>query len=364
VTHIAGFAEISIVLVAASLPALAVEGAVGRTLPGAWVMPQGGVIGPHSGFNVTLMPIGYSASTSGRQEIPDAGLLEAEVSANVSLNYVVPQYIYNTKSPTISLATTFMAPVAWVGVTTAATLNDLARTVRHANAGMSDLIMSPLSVGIHFSRTNNLAINPMIFAPTGPFVLDNPSNKGQGTWTFMPSLAHTYAWPTQGLELDNFLAFDIYRHNPVTGYKNGTVFHWDGMLLKYVFKERFGFGGILSNLTQLNRDEGQLADVLHGFQGRAWGSGPIFLYIAKHEKPEVAIQFRWVREFDVTKLLKGEVLLLGLTVNVQRQELGRPDDNYFSLSLRFKDSDFLSLTTITTIHSSTTFTGPQGSRRR
>jgi hypothetical protein len=54
--------------------------------------------------------------------------------------------------------------------------------------------------------------------------------------------------------------------------------------------------------------------VLHGFQGRAWASGPIVLYIAKHQKPEVAIQFRWVREFEFTNLLKGEVLLLGLTV--------------------------------------------------
>ena len=119
-THIAGVAEIGIVLIAASLPAFAVEGAVGRALPGAWVMPQGGVIGPHPGFSVTLMPFGYSA-TSGALEIPDAGLLEAEVSANVNLNNVVPQYVYKTKSPKISLATTFIVPVAWVGVTTAAT---------------------------------------------------------------------------------------------------------------------------------------------------------------------------------------------------------------------------------------------------
>jgi hypothetical protein len=274
-TFAAGFANIGIVLVAAFVPAFAVEGAVGRALPGAWVMSQGGVIGPHPGFSVALMPLGYSASTSGAQEIPDAGLLEAEVSANVNMNYVVPQYVFKTKSPKISLATPFMAPVAWVGVTTAATLGDMTHTVPHANAGMSDLIMSPLSVGIHFSQTNNLAINPMIFAPTGPFVLGNPSNTGLGTWTFMPSLEHTYTWPAQGLELDNFVAVDIYRHNPVTGYKNGTVFHWDGLLLKYVLKKRFGFGGILSNLTQLNNDAGPLADVLHGFQGGSWGSGPL-----------------------------------------------------------------------------------------
>jgi hypothetical protein len=46
------------------------------------------------------------------------------------------------------------------------------------------------------------------------------------------------------------------------------------------------------------------------------GQRPVVLYIAKHEKPEVAIQFRWVREFAVTNLLKGELLLLGLTVKL------------------------------------------------
>jgi hypothetical protein len=99
-------------------------------------MPQGGVIGAQQGFNVTVMPVRYSAAISVAQEIPIAGLLEAGVSVNVNLNYVVPQYVHKTKIPSISLATTFMVPVAWV--TTPVVLGDLAHTVRHANAGMSD----------------------------------------------------------------------------------------------------------------------------------------------------------------------------------------------------------------------------------
>jgi len=55
-------------------------------------------------------------------------------------------------------------------------------------------------------------------------------------WTFMPYVAHTYEWPKHGLELDNFIAFDIYRRNATTNYTSGTMFHWDCMVLKYASK--------------------------------------------------------------------------------------------------------------------------------
>ena len=34
----------------AAVPALAVEGALGRSLPGVWVQPEAGVVGPDPGF--------------------------------------------------------------------------------------------------------------------------------------------------------------------------------------------------------------------------------------------------------------------------------------------------------------------------
>jgi len=305
-----------ITMVTASVPALAVEGAVGRSAPGVWVMPQGGVIGPHPGFSFTLMLIGYVGSLSGTQHAAIAGTLEANVSAGESLTYLAPHYVYKTANPKINLASKFTTPVSWVGVTATAQMGDMAHSLRNANAGPGDTIMSPLIVGIHFSETNNLAINTMIFAPTGEYTRNNLSNTGLGVWTFMPSIAHTYTLPKEGLELDNFVGFDIYRHDATTNYTSGTMFHWDGMLLKYFLKNRAALGGIVSNVTQLNDDRGPLADVLHGLQGSAWGTGPIALVVAKHEKPRMMIQFRWVREFEVRNLLKGDVFMLGFTVKL------------------------------------------------
>jgi hypothetical protein len=191
----------------------------------------------------------------------------------------------------------------------------LSKTGKNANAGLSDVIFTPLTVGIHFSDTNNLAISTMVFAPTGAFTRGNLSNLGMNEWTIMPNVAHTILWEKRGLELDNFIGFDIYGQDPTTRYTSGTMFHWDGMLVQYLSK-RFGFGAIVSNLTQINRDTGPLSNVLHGFQGGAWGAGPMVLYVAKPKNPGVILQFRWVPEFAVTNLLKGNTLLLGLTLQL------------------------------------------------
>ena len=96
-------------------------------------------------------------------------------------------------------------------------------------------------------------------------------------------------------------------------YRSGTMFHWDGLLLKYLARNRFAAGAIVGNLTQITDDTGVLANRLHGFRGGGWGAGPTVLYVAKLEKPAVILQFRAVPEFAVTNLTQGITLLLGLT---------------------------------------------------
>jgi len=52
------------------------------------------------------------------------------------------------------------------------------------------------------------------------------------------------------------------------------MFHWDVMVIQHL-SERVGFGVIGSNLTQITNDTGPIANFLHGFEGRAWGIGPM-----------------------------------------------------------------------------------------
>ena len=53
-----------------TVPALAVEYAMGRTLPGVWIQPQVGVVGPETAFSFTTMPLGYMGAIGGGRLVP------------------------------------------------------------------------------------------------------------------------------------------------------------------------------------------------------------------------------------------------------------------------------------------------------
>jgi hypothetical protein len=307
---------IAVALTVASIPALAVEQAIGRTLPGIWIMPQAGVVGPEAGFSFSTLPIGYMGAIGGAREVPIGGAIVANLNVNVSANYLVPQYVYKTDSTKVSLSSEFLGLVNWVGASASAQLNDFSGNFSRSNGGLGDVAFVPLTVGLHFSENSNLALSAMVFAPTGLYRPANISNLGMNEWTVMPNFAYTYLWKDRGLEFDNFVGFDIYSKNIEVNYKSGTMFHWDGMVVQYLSK-RFGFGGIVSNLTQITNDTGPIADRLHGFEGRAWGAGPMVVYVAKSDKPMVALQLRWINEFEVTNLMKGNVFEFGLTMKLK-----------------------------------------------
>jgi hypothetical protein len=299
------FVIAGLMLAVLTVPVMAVENALGRTIPGIWVHPRMGVVPAGPNLNLTVIPLGYTGSI-GRPQAPRlralAGTLIDRVSADISENVLVPQYVFKTEHPKIGLASTLYLPITYRSATTSATT--------FSNAGLGDVFFSPLTVGIHFSENNHLAIDTKVWAPTGAFAVGDLAHLGMNAWTFTPNLAHTYMWKKRGLEVDNYVAFDIYLQNPTIQYTSGTTFHWDGMLFQYI-SERGGLGAIISNQTQINRDRGRLADRLDGFQGGAWGAGPMFMYVLKD--PGVILQFRWIPEFQVTNLLKGHALLLSLT---------------------------------------------------
>ena len=116
---------IAIALAIGAGPALAVEGAVGRTLPGIWVQPQAGVVGPTAGFSFTMMPIGYMGAIGGSRLVPIAGSLDSNVNVNINSNYLIPQYVYKTETPKVTFSSSFLGVVNWVGSTGSLQLNDL-----------------------------------------------------------------------------------------------------------------------------------------------------------------------------------------------------------------------------------------------
>jgi len=305
---------IGLVLAAAAMPVLAVDGGFGRTIPGTWVIPGVGVIGPDSGFGFTYFPIGYMGAIGGNRVDEISGVLATNVQANASINVLIPSYTYRTEIKKVHFSSQMFIPVNWWDVT-ASEINGVPQSVNSRNASVGDVIFVPVTVGIHFSDHNNLAISAWFWAPTGLFRFGNISNVGMGVWTFMPNFGHTYFWEKHNLEFDNFVGFDIYGHNSVTNYTSGTVFHWDSMVLKYFGNKRAAVGALGTQLTQINDDTGPLAKELNGFRGQKSGVGPIVLYTAKREKPGVTLSLRWINEFFVTNMLKGNTLMAGAALS-------------------------------------------------
>jgi hypothetical protein len=308
---------IGLAVVAAAVPVLAVDGGIGHTLPGTWILPSTAVVGPDPGFSFTTLPIGYMGAMGGSRVDPVGGVLVTNDQSNASLNILIPQYVYKTDTERVSFATTFMLPINWWGGSGSEQLNGISQSESSANAGIGDVVAIPLTVGIHFSPDNNLAISTWFFAPTGLFRPGNLSNVGMGVWTVMPNVGHTYFWKKHNLEFDNFVGFDVYTHNAITNYNSGTMFHWDGMVIQYFAKKRVGVGAIGSNLTQITDDTGPLAETLHGFAGRTSGVGPTALYVARVAKPGVTLQLRWINEFKVTNMLKANIFMAGVSLSLK-----------------------------------------------
>lgn len=308
---------IGLAIAAATVPVLAVDGGIGHTLPGAWILPATGVVGPAPGFDFTVLPIGYMGAMGGSRLDPVAGVIVSNDQSHVSLNVLIPRYVYKTELKKVSFASSFMLPVNWWSASGSEQINGIFQSASSANGGIGDFVAIPLTVGVHFSGNNNLAISTWLFAPTGLFRPGNLSNLGMGAWTVMPNIGHTYFWEKRNLEFNNFVGFDIYSHNATTNYTSGTVFHWDGMVIQYFAKKRIGVGAIASKLRQITDDQGPLADTLNGFAGRASGVGPTALYVARSDKPGVTFQLRWINEFKVTNMLKGNTFMAGVTLSMK-----------------------------------------------
>jgi hypothetical protein len=88
-------------------------------------------------------------------------------------------------------------------------------------------------------------------------------------------------------------------------------------VLKYFGNKRAGVGAIGTQLTQMTDDTGPLARELNGFRGQKSGVGPIVLYTARREKPGVTLQLRWINEFFVTNMLKGNTFMAGVSLNLK-----------------------------------------------
>lgn len=299
--------------VALAPAAHAVEGAMGRTVSGTSVMPYQGLIPPDPGWLVGVGEIYYSGDIGANRSIPIHGNLALDVEGTFSFTALSLIHIWDTRSERWNFASGITLPLAYVKVEASVAAGPLAGQRSDDKFGLFDIAITPIIASYHFSKTDHMSFGLTVWAPTGEYEEGELANLSMNNWTFIPTVAYTKILPGPNIELTAQWGVQFYTENDATDYQNGVV-----SVLEFAAIKRFhnGFGvGIIGSWTdQMSDDDGPTADALNGFNGRAFGAGPVFTYSTKLGDADCSVSARWIHEFGNERMLEGDVGMLNLSL--------------------------------------------------
>ncbi len=302
------------ILVLCALPVTslhAVEGALGRPVSGTAINPFAGVVPPDPGWVISLSEIYYSADIGGSRTTPIGANLALGLDTEISFTNLTFTYIWKTPPGHWNFASAISIPLASVDVEADVTVGPRTGKRKEDEFGLFDLAFVPFTASYHISETEHLGMGMTIWAPTGEYDSSNLANLSLNNWTFIPTLSYTKLWMERGIEFSATWGVQFYTENDATDYENGVVSDLEFTVIQR-FPNGMGVGLIGSWIDQLSDDDGDTADSLNGFSGRAFGVGPIFTYTKKFTDSQLDLSARWIHEFSVEKRFEGEVF--GLSV--------------------------------------------------
>jgi hypothetical protein len=293
--------------------AFAVEGALGRPISGATIMPYAGVVPPLPGFAVGVGETYYDGSIRGSSTVPVGQNLTLGIDLKASFTPITALYIWDTGTTNWNFASAFSLPIAWLEADANIAVGPRTGHVKDSTFGLFDLAFVPVSASYHLSPTEHLALNFTIWAPSGEYDPNRLANLSMNTWTFIPGVAYTKLFPKADIELSGSWAMTFDTENNATGYQNGILSDLELIAVKR-FKCGAGVGVIGSWIDQITNDEGSTADALNGFRGRAFGIGPALTYSTHVGKSHLDFNARWVHEFENKNYVEGNMFMLNATL--------------------------------------------------
>ena len=295
-------------------PALATEGALGRTITGTTVQSFAGVVPPTPGFDAAIGYVYYSGEIDGSRQVPLNNLLTLGMKADFEMLSLTGMYVWDTGEGRWNFASMATLPFATVDVTANVALGPRAGQVKDkADWDVFDPFFAPIIAGYHIDQTHHVSLALYIYTDWGSYDPNRLANLSLNNWTYSPTVGYTALMQKGSLEFTAVGAVDFYTKNDATDYQNGAVFRVDSMLVKR-FANGWGVGGVGGWIYQLEDDTGPLADRLDGFKGRSLALGPIVNYTKKWEGGQVEFDARWLKEFDVTRRIEGDPLMVTATV--------------------------------------------------
>lgn len=300
----------------ASHSAMATEGALGRTITGAQITPYVGIIPPTPGLQFSFNFANYSGNIGGSKTVPIGGLAALNLHANMDLYSFTGAYIWDTKPGQWNFASMLTLSYISTNVTADLSAGRLTGRVTDSSSGMYDVYFAPVIASYHVSEVEHWSFGVYIYAPTADYTKGDLANNGLNIWTFTPAVGYTHLFQKGTLEFSALAGVDIYTKNTATDYSNGSVFHLDGLLMKRT-ASGWGFGAAGGWIQQINNDTGPTADLLNGFKGHALALGPAIDFTKAWSKDDkVSITLRYLKEFDVKNRIKGDPLMLNMSISL------------------------------------------------
>lgn len=167
-----------------------------------------------------LTSIYFDGSISGSARAPVSGEISLDLGVKVSVTSATVMKVWDTGPGPWNFASSFTLPYLWNQVTADLQAPTAKLYRQQSDAGIFDLLVTPLTAGYHFSKTEHASIGLGIWVPTSSYDKNRLANVGLNYWSFVPTAAYTGLWPEHGVE---FSALGSVQFKPATRIPTTTA---------------------------------------------------------------------------------------------------------------------------------------------
>ncbi len=179
--------------------------------------------------------------------------------------------------------------------------------------GVSDLVVTPVSLGWHLSQFHLMAYVD-VYAPVGSYNPTRRLNTGLNRVAAEPNLAVTWLQPKYGQEVSLAMGYTVNMENPATQYRTGNEFHLEYYLGQHLPKGlAVGLAGYIYN--QMTADTGPGA-TLGAFHGQTIALGPCLSFDGKFGDHAIGVNIRYYNEVKVRNRFDGQALFLTMSLGL------------------------------------------------
>ncbi len=244
----------------------------------------------------------------------------SNIDFEADVTVVVPRFIWVTPKTLFGASYGVQAffPMYWTDVRISEPgLGDLGSS---EEAGLGDMILTPLILGWHFSPNFHVVAALDIWAPTGDYRNDDLATQilAKNHWTFEPVVAVTYLW--NGFDFSGKFMYDFNTKNDsyiLGGVGEGELtpgqeFHFD-WALSYARNEglRYGISGYCywqTTKDEFDADAG--GSTIKAEKGVVYAAGPTIKYWPNQGRFSATLKHTW--EFGAENLPEGQTSWLNL----------------------------------------------------